>query len=155
VRFDHVKLVAHDVSLLAEFYEKAIGCEPLTAVMELSDDALTRGLGAPGAVVRIVWMGMPGHDDGGPTLELYRVVDDADSPGWGYRHGQGQLSFQVDDVESAVEKVIAAGGSFLGEMVDWETPSGNTARFVYLRDPEGNIVDLWARSSGQSQVAGS
>lgn len=148
MRFDHVKVVARDVARLAEFYERAVGCHPLTPVMELSDHALTRGLGAPGAVVRVVWLGMPGYEEGGPALELYRVVGGTGEPEWAYRPGQGQLSFQVDDVESTMEEVIAAGGSLLGEMADWETPSGNRARFVYLRDPEGNIVDLWSRLSG-------
>jgi hypothetical protein len=41
--------------------------------------------------------------------------------------------------------VIAAGGNRLGEVAEREGPSGATARFVYMRDPEGNIIDLCAR----------
>ncbi|MGH8946410.1 MAG: VOC family protein [Acidimicrobiia bacterium] len=145
MRFDHVKVVTRDVSALADFYERALECRPLSPVMDLADDALIRGLGAKASAIRIAWLGMPGHDPEGPRLELYQLPDEAEAARWGYLPGQGQLSFQVDDVETAAEGVVVAGGSFLGETVDWKTPSGKTARFVYLRDPEGNIVDLWSR----------
>jgi len=41
--------------------------------------------------------------------------------------------------------VMAAGGASIGDVVEWEAPSGAVARFVYMRDPEGNIIDLWSR----------
>lgn len=144
MRFDQVKMVARDIDSLAKFYEEAVGCRLLAPIRDFADETLCRGIGAPvGAQVRMAWLAFPGTSDESPILELYQVV--AADPAWRYREGQGHLAFEVEDVQSAVAQVIASGGSLLGEVVDWEAPSGNLARFVFLRDPEGNVIDLWAR----------
>ncbi len=143
MRFDQVKMVAGDVEALAGFYEVAIGCRMMAPITDFTDEVLSRGMGAPGAHVRMAWLAFPGASDGSPLLELYQLVGWHDD--WPYRPGQGHVAFEVDDVPSAVDRVVTAGGSLLGEIVDWKAPSGNQARFVFLRDPEGNVVDLWGR----------
>ena len=52
------------------------------------------------------------------------------------------IAFSVDDVESARRAVIDAGGGEVGEMVTFEIPGVGTMTFVYLTDPEGNIIEL-------------
>lgn len=136
-------MVAADIDTLASFYQEAIGCRLLAPIAEFANDALSKGIGAPGAKVRIGWLSFPGGSDGAPILELYQLLDW--ESGWAYAPGQGHLAFEVEDVGSTLEKVIASGGSRLGELVEWEAPSGNVARFIFARDPEGNVVDLWQR----------
>ena len=46
--------------------------------------------------------------------------------------------FTVDDIEAAVRRVVAAGGSQLGQI----QPMSDVMRWVYSRDTEGNIVGL-------------
>jgi uncharacterized protein len=46
--------------------------------------------------------------------------------------------FTVDDIEATVERVVAAGGSQVGEI----QPMSEAMRWVYIRDSEGNIVGL-------------
>lgn len=72
VRFDQVKMIVRDANRLATFYQDALGCQLLSPIQEFSDDNLSRGVGAPGAGIRL-------------------------------------------------------------------------ALFVLMRDPEGNLVDLWAK----------
>lgn len=141
MRFDQVKIAARDAGSLASFYEQALGCHLISPVAEFDDETLARGFGAPGARIRMAWLRLPGSGDEEPILELYELVDDLT---WGYSPGQGHLTFQVEDVATVADQLVAAGGSYLGELVDWKTPSGNMATFVLMRDPEGNIVDLWA-----------
>ena len=136
-------MVAADIPALAMFYQEAIGCRLLAPITEFADEALSRGIGAPGAKVRMGWLSYPGSSDGAPILELYQLVDWESE--WSYRPGQGHIAFEVEDVDAAVAKVLAGGGSLLGEPVEWEAPSGNVARFVFTRDPEGNVVDVWGR----------
>jgi len=94
--------------------------------------------------VALTVLRLPGRGDHGPVLELYEV--DGQVPAdWSYRPGQGQLAFEVEDLETSIGKVMASGGSSLGEVVEWQAPSGAVARFVYMRDPEGNVIDLWSR----------
>jgi glyoxylase I family protein len=143
VRFDQVKILARDLEPLLRFYQEALGCELVIPPL-VTEDVVSRGVGVPGATVTLSALRLPGRGDRGPVLELYSVEGQVPDD-WDFRPGNGQLAFQVDDLEAAIGKVVAAGGSQLGEVVEWQGPSGATARFVYLRDPEGNIVDLYSR----------
>ena len=50
----------------------------------------------------------------------------------------------ADNVEETLEKIIAYGGSVVGEIVKVENHNntGKKAMFVYARDIEGNILEL-------------
>jgi predicted enzyme related to lactoylglutathione lyase len=48
----------------------------------------------------------------------------------------------VDDLEAAKHAVIEAGGGTIGEVVCAEIPGAGKIQFVYLTDPEGNIIEL-------------
>jgi hypothetical protein len=96
--------------------------------------------------VTITVLRLPGHGDHGPELELYSV--NGPRPGdWHYQPGQGQRAFEDEDMEleQCVGKVVDAGGRKLGEIVEWQGPSGSVARFLFMQDPEGNVIDLWCR----------
>lgn len=47
--------------------------------------------------------------------------------------------FTVDSIEDALAKVLANGGSQVGEI----QPLGEMGRWVYITDSEGNIVGLY------------
>lgn len=47
--------------------------------------------------------------------------------------------FTVDRIEDTVALAVARGGEQLGEI----TPMGETSRWVYIRDSEGNIIGLY------------
>lgn len=144
MRFDQIKILARDPEALASFYEEALGCETVVPLQGV-DDAVARAVGVPDAGVKLTVLRLPGRGEHGPVLELYSV--DGDRPeDWHYQPGQGQLAFEVDDLESAMGRVGGAGGNKLGDLVEWESPSGARARFVYMQDPEGNIIDLWSKA---------
>jgi predicted enzyme related to lactoylglutathione lyase len=48
-------------------------------------------------------------------------------------------------VRAAADRVKAAGGEFRGKITRFVGPSGNLAEFVFMTDPEGNIIDLFTR----------
>jgi catechol 2,3-dioxygenase-like lactoylglutathione lyase family enzyme len=58
------------------------------------------------------------------------------------RPGFGHIAFLVEDVAQAREAVLAAGGEDVGETVTLQTADGRKVTFVYLTDPEGNILEL-------------
>lgn len=142
VRFDQTKFLARDPGSLAGFYEDALGCVTVVPLQEVPDDAVPRAFGVPDASISLTVLRLPGRGDRGPVLELYSVTGERPRE-WHYQPGQGQIAFEVDDLESSIAAVLSAGGAMLGEVVEWEGPSGTVARFVLLRDPEGNVVDLW------------
>ena len=56
------------------------------------------------------------------------------------------MAFEVDDVDAARDEVLAAGGGCVGDLVTAEIANAGTITFVYVTDPEGNIIELqkWA-----------
>ena len=147
-RFVHVNLVAQDWRRLAEFYERAFGCQRVPPERKLSGEWLEKGTGVTGAEIAGVHLRLPGYGEGGPTLEIFQYGQQlpAQKPA-ANRPGFGHIAFAVDDVEAARDAVIAAGGRALGEVVSAEIPGAGTITFVYVTDPEGNIIELqhWSR----------
>jgi catechol 2,3-dioxygenase-like lactoylglutathione lyase family enzyme len=141
--FQQVKFTSADPTSLATFYESALGCRTVLANTEL-DETAAAAIGVPGFTVSITILSLPWRDDAGPTLEL--ISFGAGMPeGSPFRPGQGQIAFLVDDVTESVESVLSGGGSMFGEVRKWTAPSGNNVEFVFMRDPEGNVIDLFAR----------
>ena len=48
----------------------------------------------------------------------------------------------MDDVEQALQTVIAAGGGAVGKIATTKVDGVGVLCVVYARDPEGNIVEL-------------
>lgn len=133
MQFTQVKLQTSDPERLARFYEEALDCEVLLPLTNLAPGTW-RGIGPDETAVSILVMSLPGREDG-PTLELIT--------GTGVEGAGGMLTFNVDDVAAAAERVIAAGGSFRGEPTDLTGPGGHVSRFVFMEDPDGNVIDLF------------
>jgi catechol 2,3-dioxygenase-like lactoylglutathione lyase family enzyme len=144
----HTNLVARDWRALASFYQRVFGCEPLPPERTLSGAWLEAATGVHGAQIRGIHLRLPGHGHSGPTLEVFQYDPQADAPEpAANRPGLGHLAFAVDDVEQAREAVLAAGGRGVGEVVSQEIPGAGTITFAYVRDPEGNIIELQERST--------
>jgi predicted enzyme related to lactoylglutathione lyase len=93
-------------------------------------------------------MRLPGCGDDGPTLEIFEYNNAKEQPETAItRPGFAHIAFEVDNVEAAREEVLAAGGKCVGDTVTAEIANAGTITFVYMTDPEGNIIELqkWAR----------
>jgi predicted enzyme related to lactoylglutathione lyase len=142
-RFVHTNLIAQDWRKLAQFYEQVFGCTPVPPKRKLAGQWLEDGTGVPDAEICGMHLRLPGYGDEGPTLEIYEYNHQKERPETAAnRPGFGHIAFAVDDVEAAREAVIAAGGGSLGEVVSLQVPGAGTVTFVYLTDPEGNIIEL-------------
>jgi predicted enzyme related to lactoylglutathione lyase len=141
--FVHVNLVARDWRALAAFYCHVFGCTPLPPERDLAGEWLDRATGLAGARIRGVHLRLPGHGDGGPTLELFQYDEQlaAVAPA-SNRPGLGHIAFAVDDVRAACAAVITAGGGVLGEIVTVEIAGAGTVEFAYAFDPEGNVIEV-------------
>lgn len=150
MRYGHTNLTARDWRRLADFYIAAFGCELVPPERDLSAEWLAKATGIPGAHLRGVHLRLPGHGPTGPTLEIF-TYDSTTSgtPPSPDRAGFGHIAFQVPDVHAAHAAVLALGGSPVGQIVEVEIPGAGPLTWVYVRDPEGNIVELqkWGASS--------
>ncbi len=142
-RFAHINLIARDWRRLARFYEQVFGCSPVPPERHLSGRWLEQATGLPGAALQGMHLRLPGHGQGGPTLEIFQYVQPMEAlPAAVNRPGFGHIAFAVEDVAAARQAVLEAGGGQLGALTTTTVPGAGTISFVYLTDPEGNILEL-------------
>ena len=86
---------------------------------------------------------LPGHGANGPTLEIfnYNILEKKPQVAVN-RPGFGHIAFVVDDVPTAREAVLAIGGQSLGEVVTLTNAAGARLTWVYVTDPEGDVIEL-------------
>ncbi|WP_225030023.1 VOC family protein [Xinfangfangia pollutisoli] len=140
MKLSHVSLTARDGAALSNFYRRVFGVVDLRPPRQLSPSVAGRGNGLAGVDIRSVWLGLP--DDPGPFLEIleYATGPDQGMPAVN-APGFGHLAFEVPDLEAACRSVLEAGGRMQGEVVDFGPP-GAPCLIVYVRDPEGNVLEL-------------
>jgi catechol 2,3-dioxygenase-like lactoylglutathione lyase family enzyme len=142
-RYVHTNLVARDWRRLSGFYERVFGCEPAGPERDLCGPWLDRGTGVENARIRGVHLRLPGHGRDGPTLEIFAYESEEDAPvAAANRPGYGHIAFAVDDVEAARRAVLDAGGSDVGKVVSADIPDAGSLQFIYVADPEGNLIEL-------------
>jgi catechol 2,3-dioxygenase-like lactoylglutathione lyase family enzyme len=147
-RFAHTNIVAQDWKRLAEFYQQVFTCVPVPPERNLSGQWVEDATSVPGAQIRGTHLRLPGYGGGGPTLEIFEYNRQEERPTTAInRPGLAHIAFMVDDVQAARDAVITAGGKDWGKMVSVEIPGAGSITFVYVTDPEGNIIELqrWSR----------
>ena len=148
VKYGHTNLIAKDWKALARFYQEQFGCIPVPPERDFKGRDLERGTGIPGVELRGAHLRLPGHGAEGPTLEIFNYNILKEKPDVAVnRPGFGHIAFVVDDVPSAREAVLAVGGKPVGEVVTLTTATGSKVTWVYVTDPEGNVIELqsWSR----------
>lgn len=142
-RYGHTNLVAKDWKRLANFYENVFGCVPVPPERDYSGETFDRLANLSNAHQRGMHLRLPGFGDDGPTLEIFEYEPALEKPETRTnRQGFGHIAFVVDDVERALETVIAAGGGQVGELVTLTRADGRRVTLVYATDPEENIIEL-------------
>jgi len=142
-RFTHTNLVAEDRKRLSKFYQEVFGCVPVPPERNLSGEWLDRMTGIPGAEISGAHLRLPGHGEEGPTLEIFQYGTSPSHPAVhpntpGFSH----IAFAVDDVERTAQSAFDHGASPVGELVVKDVPGVGILTVQYVKDPEGNIVEI-------------
>jgi len=146
-KYKHTNIIARDWKALATFYENVFGCFRVPPERRLSGEWLEKGTGVPGARFSGMHLRLPGHGDSGPTLEIYQYSENIPKPPpAANREGFTHIAFEVEDVADATEQVLSHGGRKIGEVTRSAVEGVGILTFVYLADPEGNIIELQAWS---------
>jgi catechol 2,3-dioxygenase-like lactoylglutathione lyase family enzyme len=121
---EHVALAMPDPAAAAEWYARNLGC---TLVRASSEPPYAHFLRPRGS---------------GVLIELFRH-DDATPPDYRKVHAMAaHLAFAVDDVDAAIERLIAADA--IADLDPVATPAGD--RFGVVRDPWGVPLQLITRA---------
>jgi predicted enzyme related to lactoylglutathione lyase len=146
-KYVHTNIMAHDWQNLAKFYQDVFGCVPVPPMRDFKGEALERATNIPNAAFQGMHLRLPGFDNDGPTLEIFQYQNmPARLETLVHRPGFGHIAFLVEDVAKARKAVLEAGGEDVGETITLQTADGRNVTFVYVTDPEGNILELqsWA-----------
>ncbi len=142
-KFKHTNIIARDWRALAHFYQDVLGCTLAGPERDLRGEWLAKGTGVANAHLRGAHLLLPGHGEEGPTLEIYQYApNEGRAATAANREGLMHLAFEVEDVEAATAEVLARGGSRVGDITSSEVEGAGIVTFVYLADPEGNIIEL-------------
>ena len=134
VRIDHFSFTVADLERTTEFYER-LGFEPFKDYVSAGPDA-EEGTGTPGAEIEIQWLR---HPEGEAMLELLRYRDQtAGTAAHNSAVGAAHLCLCVGDVASEHQRLEGEGVEFVSP------PHADEfgVRWVYMRDPDGNVVEL-------------
>jgi len=142
-KYKHTNIIANDWRSLAKFYEDVFGCEFVPPERDLQGEWLSRGTGVPNAHFTGAHLRLPGHGEGGPTLEIYQYTENRPrAPISANREGIMHLSFEVDNIDQVIVDILSHGGAKVGDITASEVKGVGLLTFVYVADPEGNIIEL-------------
>ena len=152
-KYVHTNLIAQDWRTLARFYQEVLGCIPVPPERDFRSAGLDSATGLNGAHLTGIHVRLPGVGDLAPTLEIFQYDTLEARPATRVnRPGFGHIAFAVDDVPSARNAVLQAGGGPVGDIVTLQTADGRKVTWCYVTDPEGNILELqsWSGEAGRS-----
>ncbi|MGX6512527.1 VOC family protein [Rhodococcus sp. SJ-2] len=139
-RFDHVGITVADLASATAFFAR-LGFE-VEGTGSVEGEFVETVCDIPGARCEIVMLRPPG---GGVGLELSSFITPAHAPGspaaMANEVGLRNVSFEVGDLEAAIDAVAADGYGLIGGIGEYE----NSVRMAYVRGPDGIIVSLFER----------
>ena len=136
----HTGLTVADLDRSLHFWRDAMGMEVLFQ-QEKAGGYLEAIVGEPGAHVRMAHLAFGGE---GPRIELFQYL----APSGGQHQlrpadvGFAHVCVACDDLDERLERLIAAGGRPFSKPVEVDTGVNKGGRSVYLRDPDGHVVEL-------------
>jgi catechol 2,3-dioxygenase-like lactoylglutathione lyase family enzyme len=137
-RFDHIGITVADLDSATAFFV-GLGLE-VEGTGSVQGEFVETVCGIPGANCQIVMLRMP---DDGIRLELSSFVTPDHVPGspnaMANELGLRNVSFEVGDLQAAVDAVAADGYGLVGGIGEYE----GSVRMAYVRGPEGIVVSLF------------
>ncbi len=145
----HVAFATHDLNRLVTFYAALLGVEPQFSPRLRRSENYDRVTGLAAVDVLAAWV-----RGSNLALEFWQFAnpqtvarsDDRPVSELGYSH----VAFEVDDLETAFARAVELGARPHGPPEDL-----GRARAAYLRDPDGNVIELlsWAPTAAALSVS--
>ena len=142
-KYVHTNIVAKDWRKLSEFYTNALDCQPVFPERNLKGSWIDEVTDIDNVQIEGIHLQLPGYENG-PTLEIFGYNKTSDPPPGSKinRPGFAHIAFHVDDVDVSISRFVKYGGEFYGSKVEKRFKDLGLLTVVYMKDPEGNIVEL-------------
>lgn len=142
MKYAHTNLIAKDWRKLSSFYQTVFGCKPTGPQRDLRGQWLDDMTDIKDAHIEGEHLSPPGFGDNAPTLEIFSYPETLESEKAVNACGFAHIAFEVDDLEDTMRLVTQEGGSVLGKVVSNDYGDFGIGTFVYVKDPEGNLIEL-------------
>ena len=143
MRYAHTNIAARNWKKLSDFYIHVFNCTIKPPKRRLSGDWLDQATGLSNAELEGVHLLLPGHGESGPTLEIFSYQDTHEcEPAMANYTGFTHIAFEVENVETIFDEALKSGANKLGEITEKIIEGVGVLKFVYFRDPEGNIIEI-------------
>lgn len=155
----HIGVTVPDLDAATRFLVDGLGAEVVYDGLTTRDEPrqgaeVERQLGLPrGAAIHKQRMIRIGN---GSNLEVFEISGDQRAAAGLADIGLNHISFYCDDIDSAVEQLVAAGGGALSEVHEnsrYEDSDGNGS--VYVEAPWGMLIELQTIPAGHYYPDGS
>ena len=137
--FNHTSFTVAELDRTVRFWTEALGFRA-ASVGERSGDWQGRLTGVPGARLRVAHLYGHGHH-----MEFIQYLD-------GFAHGPqlepnmpgaAHVCLEVSDIDGAVRRMIGAGATAQGDIVEVTSGPVVGGKASYFRDPNGILVELY------------
>ena len=149
IRYAHTNIISKDWKRLADFYTTVFDCVPVPPQRDQSGDWLERATGVADAHLQGMHLRLPGYGNDGPTLEIFQYTNiiDTDKP-VANKQGFGHIAFEVENIIDILDLALNKGAEKVGELSEHFVAGVGHLTFIYISDPDGNIIELqnWNRS---------
>ena len=144
MKFAHVNIIAENWQKLAQFYIDTFDCTPVYPERDLTGEWIDKLTGIKDVHIKGIHLQLPEYNTDGPTLEIfeYNHTYPQEKHPQINKQGYGHITFHVDNVEEILKKVQSHGGEKYGELVEKEIIGLGTLKVIYVKDIEGNIVEI-------------
>jgi len=143
IKYAHTNIITKDWKKLARFYEIVFNCVPVPPIRNYQGDWLDKGTGVLNAHIQGIQLRLPGDSDKGPTLEIYQYSEmiNTERP-IANQIGFGHIAFQVEDIAKLLAIALKNGATKIGELSEHRFDNMGVFSFIYISDPDGNIIEL-------------
>jgi len=140
-RLHHTGLTVTDLDASLAFYCGVVGFE-IVFTQEKRGGYLADIVGYPDAHVRMAQLALPGSQH---RLELFQYLSPEPAPHRVEPRDTGltHVCLLVDDVDEATRRLVAGGAEARAAAALVDTGANTGGRGVYLRDPDGVILELF------------
>ncbi len=143
IRYGHTNIITKNWKDLCGFYEAVFNCIPVPPQRDQQGLWLEKATGVSNAHLQGMHLRLPGYDNSGPTLEIFQYEEmvDCEKP-VPNKKGFGHIAFQTDEINKLLDLALEKGAKKVGELSEKYIDEVGLLTFIYISDPDGNIIEL-------------